>query len=363
MVPELPPISTSGDASTVVPPEALHSLLVQAGQLAITPKSKTIFCLGARGHYENATSDLLAFFLSPREEHGFGAMFLRIFFDCLGINANALELKRGVSVSREERLKNGQRLDLLLRGAGWVLAIENKVRHTLKNDFAAYAAHVQRVAAGGQAVHRVLLTARDADEVDGWATLTYRTLCPALLQALDELAPVAASASPRWPVLAREFVRHLIQEFYPTAMSPTPAQTVLLEAHLRGFGVLQELFEGYVSDLKTRLTNGLEYAAPSQKFPFQRKPKWALVWEDAAAGWCLSFQTPAHPDGNPERRFRVGLWLRDRALAKGRQRAADLLADLATERESNGTWWARSYADAQEAEKGLFELARQLFGR
>lgn len=45
---------------------ALEELLTRLKSLPVAEKSETnIFSVGARGHYENPVSDLLAFFIDP----------------------------------------------------------------------------------------------------------------------------------------------------------------------------------------------------------------------------------------------------------------------------------------------------------
>ena len=52
------------------------------------PTEPTLFSLGGRGHYENATSDLLAFFLRADGERGLGPAF-HSFLECLPGTPNA----------------------------------------------------------------------------------------------------------------------------------------------------------------------------------------------------------------------------------------------------------------------------------
>lgn len=80
--------------------------------------------------------------MNPDEQHGFSSLFLRVFFDCMGVDAPGLDLDTSVQVRTEERLTTDERIDLVLRAPARVLAIENKIYHWAANDFDAYAIHL-----------------------------------------------------------------------------------------------------------------------------------------------------------------------------------------------------------------------------
>ncbi len=84
--------------------DELIALLRASRRLAFTPKDKTFFSIGGRGYYENPTSDVLAFFMRPDEQHGLGPLFLRAFFDAMRVNHVLLSFE-DVTVSREEPLE------------------------------------------------------------------------------------------------------------------------------------------------------------------------------------------------------------------------------------------------------------------
>ena len=76
------------------------------------------------GPNEARLSKILAWFLDPRESHGQGSRFLRLFLDALGINARSEECDRA-EVRTEVSIKKG-RLDILISMAGLCVAVENK---------------------------------------------------------------------------------------------------------------------------------------------------------------------------------------------------------------------------------------------
>ncbi len=200
--------------------EALRSLLSHMPAHVTPRQPKTFFSLGGRGHLENPASDVLRFFLHPAEEHGFGPLFLRVFFDCMGTDASQLNLEAGInSVDREEWLDDEGRIDLVVRAPGWVLAIENKIQHRADNNFDAYAKRVRQLA-GPIQPYFALLAPNRIEVGHNWKPFTYRDLCARLTDAFDQLFPNLPGSTFKWQVFAREFVTHLQTHLYPTAMPP-----------------------------------------------------------------------------------------------------------------------------------------------
>ena len=123
----------------MIPPQEF-TLAALAQFLAHVPKlserADTFFSIGGRGYYENPTSDVLAYFLQPGNQHPFGLHFLHAMLRCVGLDPTAFPCGK-ISVSREVRTDHG-RLDLVIVSEKWVLVIENKIRHWDANDFEEY---------------------------------------------------------------------------------------------------------------------------------------------------------------------------------------------------------------------------------
>jgi len=101
---------------------------------------KNIFSLGGRGHYENPISDILAFFIDPKEEHGFGSLVLEALLEAAGKSNIISELID--SPQRESYTDSGKRIDLITEGEDWILVIENKIRHSAVNPFDDYEEYI-----------------------------------------------------------------------------------------------------------------------------------------------------------------------------------------------------------------------------
>ena len=61
------------EKDVIISTEILNCLL----PLMDDPSEKTFFSIGGRGYYEDPTSDVLAFYLDPNEEHGLGDLVLQ----------------------------------------------------------------------------------------------------------------------------------------------------------------------------------------------------------------------------------------------------------------------------------------------
>lgn len=98
----------------------------------------------------------------------------------------------------------GNRIDLLLNGSGWVIALDNKLEHGLDNPFAEYRASVQGTFAGKQK-HFVILSPYDPHpQVADWTWIDYRLL---LGKVRDKLgARFITSGVSKWGIFLREFL-------------------------------------------------------------------------------------------------------------------------------------------------------------
>ena len=76
-------------------------------------------------HFENVCSNILAFYLQPMNEHGFGTLFLDVLSTL--INEGIAIDGQGVDVRREEITGNRKRLDLVIESDNYIIGIENKI--------------------------------------------------------------------------------------------------------------------------------------------------------------------------------------------------------------------------------------------
>jgi hypothetical protein len=199
--------------------EKYRQLFAEAERLEDPKVEKDIFSIGGRGHYENPKSDLLAFFIDPKEVHRLGLLFLRSLFECMG--ETSLALTSSVRPRREVVTYNGNKIDLVLESDDWVVVIENKIWHVAVNPFDDYVNYVRHVYRE-KSVRFVLLCVRDEkrnvrDEkrID-WQVIKWLDFAGSIK---SNLGVHARDDSSKWPVLAKEFVLSIENTCGDAAMS------------------------------------------------------------------------------------------------------------------------------------------------
>lgn len=349
-------MSTSEE--TLSPPisEAAKKVLAEVKRHAFLQREETLFSIAGRGYYENATSDLLAYFMRPNGQHGFGPLFLRTFFDCMGKKGCDVVFK-DVRVWRESPTKDGGRIDLLVTAPDWVLVIENKIHHWLANDLVSYEAHAKRQSQG-RTVYLAILSP-DGVSALNWTPVTYRNYCYALKSALQKT--FFDSALSKWQVFAREFILHLESEICDARMTMTPDQIEFVEKHLLELEEAKAFRDGYILFLEKELQERLRGVVPARQCEF--RDNWGLLCHESVGHLHLQFlfQTPSHKNGNDNRKFRIGVWVGGLTESE-RAAAQEVLADMEPPSDdSRGTWWIKCFACRDDAVNGLCKLAKQVF--
>jgi PD-(D/E)XK nuclease superfamily len=109
-------------------------------------------------HFENVCSNILAFYLQPNNNHGFGTLFLDVLTTLIN---EEIEIDgQDIEVRREEPTKKGNRIDLVIKSGNYVLGIENKIYADLNNPFCDYSKHLDSLSEGRKKIHKILLSLR-----------------------------------------------------------------------------------------------------------------------------------------------------------------------------------------------------------
>jgi len=244
----------------------LPALLSRARPFLPPPKETTIFGIAGRGYYENPASDLLAFFLLPNGEHGLKDLFLSTLLECLG--RNQLPTWE-TTVRREEQVKAGGRIDLLLIGADWCIVIENKIHSGLQNPLADYEAHAR--AFGKKEVLFVVLSPEGISPgtQTNWKTVSYRDYCTALKKKMAVVFFECPFS--KWHLFAREFINHMENELYEAGM--TREQARFVEQNITELFAVQKLIELYPA----YLCSVVQAAFTQISYPCEVLPNWAVI--------------------------------------------------------------------------------------
>lgn len=179
----------------------------------VVQPEKTIFSIGGRGHWENPTTEILAFFCDNNAAHGLGDLVLKSLFDCLDRKYHQAGYSLKKKPERELVTPDGSRIDLLLESEDWVIVLENKIFHDQINPFKEYEAFVDqddiRFRQNKEYVIFVVLSpeGKVAKGNERWVGISYENLISAIKLRLAE--HFISNPLNKWLVLLREFVLHL----------------------------------------------------------------------------------------------------------------------------------------------------------
>ena len=259
--------------------ESMERFLAEVAKYVPSKKEITLFSLGARGHYENPVSDLLAFFLNPSEDHGLKTIFLESLLECYHGGKWTLEDFGAISIQREETTEKGNRIDILIRAKNWVLIIENKIYHIANNPFDDYELHAKKL--DEKNLFKALLSPSEQSNVPGWKAVSYRSFCNVLRRnlRLDE----SFSNQSKWWVFAREWVIHLENELYEKPM--TEDQINFTERHQAQIFDTVKLANDYRNFLLGELVKTLDDAPDSKPTALTQEWKFGLAYRCSRKRW------------------------------------------------------------------------------
>ena len=109
--------------------DQFKALLAAFKGLPPTPqRDPTTLELSGYPHLENVYSNILAFFLDPGREHGFGSLFLESLLSVAGYKEQEVAIQGGeeVEVNREEITGTRKQIDLVISTDTLIVGIENK---------------------------------------------------------------------------------------------------------------------------------------------------------------------------------------------------------------------------------------------
>ena len=193
-------------------------LLAAFKELPPTPqRDPTTLELSGYPHLENVYSNILAFFLDPEREHGFGPLFLESLLYVA--ECKAIQDGEEVEVNREEITKNRKQIDLVISTDTLIVGIENKIYNALHNDFEDYGRHIDKKACKRR-VCKILLglnLPEDDQELFGFKPITYQDYFD---EVLRRIGPTLIGSSDRYLQFALEVVETVKHLSEGSAMKP-----------------------------------------------------------------------------------------------------------------------------------------------
>jgi len=198
--------------------EGYKALINKFKQLDIVTKELTLFDVGARGHFENPTTELLSFFLDTTKAHNLGDCFFKGIKYLLENKNKMATFGSLENVETEVSTAKGNRIDLLIETKDTLIIVECKIYHEQNNPFDDYTSYgMQRIKDNKKEdeqdktlVQIVLCLDGRIDDViksNGWYGISYQKL----VEAIEPYLSKALLDNPynKWGLFAREFLLHL----------------------------------------------------------------------------------------------------------------------------------------------------------
>lgn len=183
--------------------DQFKGILFELSKFERVKRELNVFSIGARSYYERPMSDLLGFFLDPSAGHELGDVVLSSLWDCLSAQPS-FPLKLEEPPLREYKTTSGKRMDIVLNGSSWVVAIETKLLHTLDNPFDEYRESIEGNAKfKGKQKYYVILAPYYANQ-PLWTWVDLRKLTSNVYRQLGRC--FGAHGVSKWHVLLREFL-------------------------------------------------------------------------------------------------------------------------------------------------------------
>jgi hypothetical protein len=211
---------------------------------------KTIFDVGLRGHFENPMSELLAFYLNPNEDHGLGPIVLKTFLEYAELSD--LPTTQMATPTREWPLNDGKRIDLVLEGKDWVIAIENKIFSPAFNDFSKYKDEIETRYNKIRKEFLIVAPYNPKKEKEGWKWISTAGLMDCIKRKLED---EFNKSSEKWIVFLNEFAEYLIKITGVSALSGEEIQKI--SEDIKIIKDVSDLYTHYVDQIKTLLSKDL----------------------------------------------------------------------------------------------------------
>ncbi len=190
-------------------PNDYEALLDAFGRLpARVERLPTFMEIAGYPHYENACSNVLAFYLDPEQPHGLGTLVLAALARAGDISQADEGVAGNVSVEREVVTGAGNRIDIVIESDTHAIVIENKIRARVNNPLADYAEYQDSRTPEGREKHRFLLTLAPTAEgsVWGFKNITYTGF---VAEIRETLGRHVSSADTRYLTLLLDFLNTL----------------------------------------------------------------------------------------------------------------------------------------------------------
>lgn len=170
-------------------------------------KEKNIMDILGISHLENIYSNILAFYLNPKEEHKLSDLFIKSLLTIINKkgytldNINTLNFK----VYREYLTSKGNRIDIILQNEDYAIGIENKINAGVYNDLEDYSNTIDMLNKNSL---KILLTLHEENKIalnNGWINITYKEF----FQEIENNLKGYKNYQDKWYVFLKDFMESL----------------------------------------------------------------------------------------------------------------------------------------------------------
>lgn len=187
-----------------------NNLLSEVTELynKIPIKEKTFMDISGYPHYENVSSNILAFYFNPAEEHNFKALVINSLIKVLikkGLNIQLVADIEKLDIYREYITEKGNRIDLVLQNYDFTIGIENKLYASVYNDLEDYANTLNKL---NEHSIKILLSLHDNSKKitnTEFINVTYHEFFNQLNIDLENYH----DNSNKWYIFIKEFIKNL----------------------------------------------------------------------------------------------------------------------------------------------------------
>lgn len=172
-------------------------------------KEKTFMDISGYPHYENVCSNILAFYLDPKEEHKLNELVISSIIKAIkrknkNINIDFHNIDN-INVQREYVTLKRNRIDLVIQNDNFVIGIENKLDASVYNDLNDYANTLNKLDTKSI---KILLSLHDNAKVvenTEFINITYQEFFNQLKEDLSEIQ----IKNNKWFIYLEEFIKNL----------------------------------------------------------------------------------------------------------------------------------------------------------
>lgn len=227
----------------------IKEVLDRFNELPVFEHEKTVFDIGIRGHFENPTTEVLAFFCNGLESHGMGNLVANSLLTLLEQKTNKTihHSEIPVQTQREIETKNRKRIDLLLKTEFCLVVIETKVGHNQINPFDEYehfGDHISEIE-GLEPIYVILSPEGNIDnplDHPRWIGISFNELSQVVRNNLTQY--FFDKPFNKWLLILKDFLLHM-ESFMPN----TEQDELHLQFLLNNLSVIAKAWQQLIDSL------------------------------------------------------------------------------------------------------------------